>query len=373
MTTSPEEFFTDQTIQSLTKARIVSKYFKAWAKILGDRARKRGEAIRYVDLFAGRGRYDDGSPSTPLLILQHAIDTPDLHDLLITRFNDADRDTARALDQAVLALPGLNKLKHQPTIHCTAVDDRIAEWYEAAIYVATLSFIDPFGYAGLSARLIHATLKDDGSECVFFFNFNRVNAAIGIDCVEEHVLKLFDVSDARSLRQELKGLNPAQREEAVVGKLVEVIKWKHARHVLQFRFLNDDASRTSHYLVFATKNGLGAKIMKDIMAKESSWAEGGTPGYGCSPKPKEASLTDFIDPVTELAEELVTAFAGRTVSVAGVYFEHGLERPHTPGQYKEALKRLEAAGMVTATPAAAERRGNTMADHVEIRFPPNGA
>ena len=41
MTTTPTEFFTDQTIQSLTKARIVSKYFTAWAKILGNRARKR--------------------------------------------------------------------------------------------------------------------------------------------------------------------------------------------------------------------------------------------------------------------------------------------------------------------------------------------
>jgi three-Cys-motif partner protein len=135
----------------------------------------------------------------------------------------------------------------------------------------------------VSARLIQATLKDNGSECIFFFNFNRVNAAIDNDCVEEHVKRLFDTTDAALLRDEFKGMNPYQREEAVIKKLAEVIKRKHAQHVLQFRFLNDDANRTSHYLVFATKNPLGAKIMKDIMAKESSWSEGGTPGYGCSP------------------------------------------------------------------------------------------
>lgn len=373
MAASPDEFFTDQTIQSLTKARIVSKYFRAWAKILGDRARKRGETIRYVDLFAGRGRYHNGSPSTPLLVLQHVIDTPDIHGLFLSRFNDADRETALALEQAIQGLPGLDKLKHQPKIHCLEVNDKVAEWYEAKSYVATLTFLDPFGYAGLSARLIQATLKDDGSECVFFFNFNRVNAAIDNDCVEEHVKRLFDATDANALREELKGLNPYQREEAVVKKLAEVIKRKHAQHVLHFRFLNDDANRTSHYLVFATKNPLGAKIMKDIMAKESSWTEGGTPGYGCSPKPKEASIFDCIDPVTDLADELLTAFAGKTASVAGVYFDHGLERPHTPGQYKDALKRLEAEGKVAAKPPASQRRGDTMADHVEIQFRPKGA
>src|SRR4051812_11081253 len=99
MTTTPTEFFTDQSIQSLTKARIVSKYFAAWAKIRGGLARKRHQFIQYADLFAGRGRYEDGSPSTPLLILQHVIDTPDLHDLFVSHFNDADRETAEALER----------------------------------------------------------------------------------------------------------------------------------------------------------------------------------------------------------------------------------------------------------------------------------
>lgn len=372
MTAPTVEFFDDQTIQSLTKARIVSKYFKAWAKILGDRARKRGETIRYVDLFAGRGRYKNGGPSTPLLVLQHVIDTPELHDLLVSQFNDGNRETALALEQAIRELPGLDRLKHQPKTYCQEVNDKVAGWYEARCYVATLTFIDPFGYAGLTARLIQATLKDSGSECVFFFNFNRVNAAIDNDWVEEHIKRLFDATDATALREVLRGLSPFQREEAVVKKLAEVIKRKHAQHVLPFRFLNDDANRTSHYLVFATKYPLGAKIMKDIMATESSWTEGGTPGYECSPKPREASLLDCIDPVTELADELSVTFAGKTATVAGVYLDHGLERPHTPGQYKDALKRLEAQGRVTAKPPATQRREDTMADHVEIHFPPKG-
>ena len=48
---------------------------------------------------------------------------------------------------------------------------------------------------------------------------------------------------------------------------------------------------------------------------------------------------------------------------------HGLERPETPGQYKDALKLLEAEGKVVAKPPASERREDTMADYVEIQFP----
>ena len=74
----------------------------------------------------------------------------------------------------------------------------------------------------------------------------------------------------------------------------------------------------------------------------------------------------------ELADDLLTAFADKTVTVAEIYFNHGLERPQTPGQYKDALKLLEVEGKVAATPPASLRREGTMADHVEIQFPPKG-
>jgi len=77
--------------------------------------------------------------------------------------------------------------------------------------------------------------------------------------------------------------------------------------------------------------------------------------------------------VPELADDLLTAFAGKTVTVAEIYSNHGLERPQTPGQYKEALKWLEAEEKVTAKPPASARREDTMADHGEIQFPPKGA
>ena len=315
MSNSRDDFFARQSIPSLIKARIVTKYFKAWATILGKRARNRGENIRYVDLFAGPGRYEDDNLSTPMLILQHVIETPDLRDIFLGQFNDAHQETSDTLKANIQAMPDLAILKYQPKIAHGKVDKLVADWYLAKDYVATLTFIDPFGYAGLSAQLIDATLKDEGSECIFFFNFNRVNAAINNDSVKDHVNGLFNIADAADLRREFQNLKPLQREIAVVKKLTEVLKGGRAKHVLWFGFLNDDANRTSHYFVFATKNDIGAQIMKDIMAKESTWCEAGIPSYEYSPKPKESTLFDSIDPLPELADELFEAFAGKTHTV----------------------------------------------------------
>lgn len=50
---------------------------------------------------------------------------------------------------------------------------------------------DPFGYKGLSWALIRSVIKDWGSDCVFFFNYSRINAGINNPIVNEHMEALF--------------------------------------------------------------------------------------------------------------------------------------------------------------------------------------
>src|SRR5262245_2613139 len=78
------KFFSRQPEASRRKAEIIAKYFAAWATVVGSRATK----MAYVDLYAGRGVYDDGAQSTPLLVLQHAIGDPKVREMLVTIFND---------------------------------------------------------------------------------------------------------------------------------------------------------------------------------------------------------------------------------------------------------------------------------------------
>lgn len=87
---SNDSFFHEQKEQSLIKARIVEKYFWVWAKVIIPTAKQAGNKIAYIDLFAGPGRYKDGSKSTPIKVLETAISDPDMRNMLITVFNDAD-------------------------------------------------------------------------------------------------------------------------------------------------------------------------------------------------------------------------------------------------------------------------------------------
>jgi three-Cys-motif partner protein len=70
------KFFDESREQSIIKAEIVEKYFDAWAGIITATQDRTGKEKRigYVDLFAGPGRYKDGSDSTPLRVLTKAIE-----------------------------------------------------------------------------------------------------------------------------------------------------------------------------------------------------------------------------------------------------------------------------------------------------------
>ena len=85
-----EQFFDESSEQSIIKAAIVRDYFWAWAKvILGATKDNKDAKIAYIDLFAGPGRYKDGTKSTPLLVLETAISDLKMRERLVTIFNDA--------------------------------------------------------------------------------------------------------------------------------------------------------------------------------------------------------------------------------------------------------------------------------------------
>ena len=98
---STENFFNESREQSCVKAAIVAKYFKAWSNVIIPSAKKGPKHVAYIDLFAGPGRYDDRTSSTPLRILEEAIKNPDLSEMLITAFNDRDKDHTQRLEHEI--------------------------------------------------------------------------------------------------------------------------------------------------------------------------------------------------------------------------------------------------------------------------------
>jgi three-Cys-motif partner protein len=183
-------FFDEQKEQSLIKASIVEKYFWSWAKIVISTIKKSasGQRIAYIDLFAGAGRYKDGSKSTPVKVLETAISDPDMRNMLVSIFNDADTENVNSLQQAIDSIPGIETLRYRPQILNHEVGNNVVKTFRENKLVPTLFFVDPWGYKGLSLELINSVVKNWGCDCIFFFNYNRINMGLGNEAVKEHNL-----------------------------------------------------------------------------------------------------------------------------------------------------------------------------------------
>ncbi|MHB8946640.1 MAG: three-Cys-motif partner protein TcmP, partial [Bacillota bacterium] len=339
--------------QSAVKANIVVKYFGAWAKIIIGQARARRETncrIAYVDLFAGPGQYRDGTFSTPLRILKTATADADMKQVLITHFNDVDPEHVRALSEAITNLPDVESMIHRPIVHNDEVGEAIASMFGSMRLVPTLLFADPCGYRGLSLHLIGSVLKDWGCDCIFFFNYNRINMGIDNPTVKERMDELFGPGRAEALRPVLRPMTPGQRESAIIAELEESLGQHGGRFVLPFPFKSAKRNRTSHYLVFVSKSQTAYQIMKDVMAGESTAFEQGVPVLGFNPADKMYSqkLFDVSHPLDDLVDMLLDEFRGRVLTVKEIFLQHNVGKRYVVSNYKEALRQLEKEGRITA-------------------------
>lgn len=369
---SYNSFFNEQEEQSFVKATIVTKYFWAWAKIMTERSNS--ERIAYIDLFAGPGRYKDGSQSTPLMILQTATEDEKMCKKLVTVFNDKDENSSRSLETEISKLKGIERLKYKPEVHNQEVGENIVKTFEDKHLVPTLIFVDPWGYKGLSLRLVNSVLKDWGCEAIFFFNYNRIRMGLNNDAVKEHMVALFGERRAEELRSRLSDLTSDEAELTIVEELSQALKEMGGKYVLPFRFRDNRGNRTSHHLIFVSKHILGYEIMKDIMAAASSSLEQGVASFEYNPATeRQPLLFELTRPLDDLGNMLLDTFAGQRIKMRDIYDKHHIGKPYINKNYKQVLAKLEAEGKIIANPPADKRRmykgERSFGDDVVVTFP----
>ena len=327
--------------------------------------------IGYADLFAGRGWYRDGTPSTPPLVLGHAIREGSVGRRLVSLFNDADPDTYEHLRKDILSLPGIGTLTYAPTIRNAEVNGELAEMLAGMELIPTLSFLDPWGYKVVSLSLVRSVLKDWGSDCIFFFNYNRINMGIHNQTVRDDLDALLGKGESRKLEKRVNVLSPRQRESEIMGQVVNALRMIGGEYTLPFRFIFSHCNRTSHFLIFVTKHPLGYKIMKDVMANESSFTIQGVPSFEYNPhrEGEQAVLPGVRGPLDELEDTLPADFAGEVLKVEDIFARHNVGKPYVLANYKAVIRSLEDRGRVIVAPPAGERRKNTLPDWVEVKFP----
>jgi three-Cys-motif partner protein len=368
-------FFDETTQQSMIKAKIVSDYFWAWAKVIIPRAkRSRRNRIAYIDLFAGPGRYKDGTKSTPLLVLEKAIQDPDMREMLVTIFNDKNEDNSYSLEQAINALPGIEKLKYKPMVRNDEVGKELVASSSQMRLDPTLFFVDPWGYKGLTLQLINPVLRDWGCDVIIFFNYNRIRAGLSNPAVEEHMNALFTKKRAANLRYRLERLCASGGEHAILEGIESALIELGARYVLPFGFKNAYGTRTSHYLIFATKDFSAYHIMKEIMGSQSSAADQGVPSFIYNPADSRFPLLfELTHPLNDLESMLLKGFAGRSLSLEALYQEHSIGKHYLLKNYQEVLRKLEREGKITVEPPAERRQTRqgkvTFVKTVVVTFP----
>lgn len=371
-----DEFFEAPEEQSVVKTMLVTNYFDAWTRIMLPRVIRSGEQLAYIDLFSGPGRYEDGSRSTPLWVLDYSIKDPKLCSRLVTMFNDKNPEYAVQLRAAITALPGIEKLTYQPQVSSTEVGHELVNLLRNGNLVLTLFFIDPFGYKGLSLDLIGNAIKGWGCDCIFFFNYNRINPGINNPFVVEHMNDLFGAARADRLRETVKDLTPDERRTTIISELTEALKEIGGKFVLPFEVQSQHGDRTSHYIIFVSKAFLGYHLMKEVMSKLTT-DTGEVKRFEYVPV-KSTQMALFPDfgknhSIPLLKDVLVRSAAGRLLHVREVYEQFTVDTPYTLKNVKDALTALEAEGRITIDPPAArrpKRKGEvTLADDKIVTFP----
>ena len=348
-----EDFYSESTDQSRAKIRIVTEYFACWAAIMQANARKQGKLrdakMQYVDLFAGQGLYEDGTKSTPVRVMEMMIADPYLREHLVSFFNDEDSLKIQTLEAAFANLPGFNNLRYPPQFFTEMVSNELIDNLNSSRGVPTFTFVDPWGYKGMSLDLLWSAFRGWGCDCLFFFNYNRVNPALShpAGSINQHMKALFQEEGYKRLQKQLKGLGPSEREKAILAKLVKRLRNIGGDFVVPFKFKDSRGARTSHYLIGVTKDFLGFEKMKEIMAKHSSRHDQGVPSYEFDPIAEiQLSLGEMTTKRSDLAQELCKVFSGREVSLEQIYREQGREGLYLRKNYRAAVQELLDTGKI---------------------------
>lgn len=244
--------------------------------------------------------------------------------------------------------------------------------------VPVLSFVDPFGYKGLTRDLINKLIANSGSDCIFFFNYNRINMALSSNTkFDDHLIGIFGEERTKSLKTQLASLSPSQREPIVINALIEALIEDKGNYVLPFKFYSAEILRTSHFIVFVTKNNVACKIMKQIMYSNSAKDNDGVATFSFEDSRNFtdgfSQLSIFDGPIKDLEQAIISKYSGRTVTVQQLCDEVDCDftNQFVSKNVTDILKRMEHEGQITVISGRKQKMRNgvlNMPQNAIIRF-----
>lgn len=321
---------------------LLGKYLWVWITALG----KWNPMICYVDGFAGRGRYADGTLGSPLIALRIADRRAEYYGKMLFVFVEKDKDHYRNLEEVLE--------QQRPSIHnvhkmeIMTENDEFAWVFEdvlremekqQAILVPSFFFVDPFGFRGVPFELVEKILSNPRTEVFFTFMVSYIERFITQPTLAETFTTLFGTDQWRDiipLRKREKGLIELYRRQ-----LHEAAGVKYS---FPFRVCETKRFRTLYYLIHVTNNFIGHQRMKQIMFRQSALGSFAYLGPKDVSEQYEGTLFD-IDDIWQLKEVLLQRLKGLTLAYEDI--EKTMcdpwysEPPYVDKHYRQALKGLE--------------------------------
>lgn len=353
-----QNFFEKQTLSSKVKASIVSEYFPKYCSII---VRKHvPEKIGYLDLFSGPGMYEDGNPSTPILIARNCLKDEDLKNRVWMVFND--KCYSEQLKENFNKEFPEGTFKYKPHFgHST-----VGESQEINDFIVkntckgrfneqpSVLFIDPWGYKGIETTVLSQFLSYWGNELFIFINSKRINPALENDKFEEPMRCLFPNSYDKVKVEIRNKRTVSERLQFIIdnlGKEYEALL-KSRVYYTAFKFQEEDIETTSHFILHLTKNSRGFDLVKQIY---NDFANVGTIFDGVNTytfdvkkitNPVEELFDTNSENIDALKNLLLEEYKGRTITSNDLFEEHQQNCLYSRSHYVKALRRLVEEGLI---------------------------
>ena len=143
---SQSDFFGERSSQAVLKHGVLTRYAHYFA---GRAGRATGGRVAFIDGYAGAGRYDDGSPGSPILLASEAIQAKSFGRDVRLAFVEPDHRYRQGLQQSLVDA-GIQPDSLLSTPFDEALDSLLNRYVDHALLI----FIDPFGLAIKRTKLL---------------------------------------------------------------------------------------------------------------------------------------------------------------------------------------------------------------------------
>ncbi|OBI97972.1 three-Cys-motif partner protein TcmP [Mycobacterium sp. 1465703.0] len=329
------------------KHLILEKYLAAWFPIL---SKYRGRVL-YIDGFAGRGRYDDGSEGSPQIAMRTLLNHPILPQRpnceFLFMFIEKNEKNAAALEAELEALEETGTVP--PNVKWGVVNASFDEHMSGLVeqmkvqnknLAPTFAFIDPFGYTAFPMELLAEIARSPSIELFINFMVGFVHRFIERDGQQAPIAALYGMEVDQVLKGVVAG---TARIEQLVEVYMQALATKTGLQHLQRFYMVNSTGNVSYALVHATNHPLGLKKMKAAM-----WAADPLGNYRFSDRMADIDILFVPDPdLTPLKAVLRAQFRHRTgVGAEEVREWTELNTPFRDKHANAVLNDFEASGVI---------------------------